>query len=155
MIQNLLEQHHDKSRPQRRQFEKLQAILERLPAPGGLDAMERLPSLAALLPSSDQPIVDWKTMPAACDPCRGGSLGAADTDPCEDAEGDIVGDGDGDACDEEDLCNGGADSAASTARSELDPDRHLPLRGRKKRWQVGSESSRLSTTVLLSGSTSD
>lgn len=91
-------------------------------------------------------------MPAACDPCRGGSLGVADTDPCEGAEGDTVGDGDGggDAHNEEDSCNGGADSAASTASSELDPDRHLPLRGRKKRWQVGSEPSLLTLDVALS-----
>ena len=154
-MQNLLEQHRDKSRAQRRQFERLQAILDRLPAPGGLDAMERLPSLAALLPPSGQPIVDWKAMPAACDPCRGGSLGAADTDPCEDAEGDTVGGGSGDACDEEDVCDRGADSAASTVRSEHDPDRHLPLRGRKKRWQVAADAWLHTLHVLLSSLTSD
>lgn len=158
-MQKLRQQHHDESLTLRRQFEKLHAILERLPAPGGLDAMERLPSLAALLPPPGQPIVDWKTMPAACDPCRGGSLGVADTDPCEGAEGDTVGDGDGDggedACNEEDSCNGGADSAASTARSEFDPDRHLPLRGRKKRWQVGSEPSLPSSLLTLDVALSD
>ena len=122
--------------PQRRQFEQLSVILAALPAPGGLDAMERLPSIETLLPAGRGPIVDWAAMPAACDPCRGGSLGAdcaADADGSADADADVEG-GACDSCGDD----AKADAAGGGTPGKRDPDSHLPLRGRKKRWQACS-----------------
>ena len=111
-------------------------ILVALPAPGGLDAMERLPSIESLLPAGGGPIVDWADMPAACDPCRGGSLGAdcaADADGSADADADVEG-GACDSCGDD----AKADAAGGGTPGKRDPDSHLPLTGRKKRWQARS-----------------
>ena len=61
------------------------------------------------------PVIDWAAMPAACDPCRGGSLG-----------GDT---------------GGGARAASGNGLEDprevlQDDGPETPLRGRNKRWQA-------------------
>jgi len=102
--------------PRRRHFERLYDILGALPPPGGPAAAE-LPTLESRRDAlAAGPVVDWAAMPAACDPCRGGSLGSN--------------------------THGGAERTASGNGLE-DPREVLqddgpgtPLRGRNKRWQV-------------------
>ncbi len=95
-----------------RHFERLHDILGALPPPGGPAAAE-LPCLDACGDRRQGPIVDWAAMPAACDPCRGGSLG-------------------GDSNAREAVATGLEDPREAVP----DDSPGLPLRGRNKRWQA-------------------
>ena len=113
--------------PRRRHFEKLYDILGALPPPGGPAAAE-LPTLESRREALAAPVVDWAAMPAACDPCRGGSLGG-DTSGAERTAGG----------------NGLEDP-----REVLQDDGPgTPLRGRNKRWQVRCLPASLMAAPLL------